>query len=231
MKVKSRGLGRKELVMDLRRYDLSRDGDDMLVSGMITEPVNWDFTIRMTPGDIPGMLRVAASRHTLGLGARWALRLLAVLVRWLLRSGRDTEPAPESGAAAGEEQKVEKVAPPVGAAAKKAQDRSAYLAEVRRQVAASRENGSDQGAGTGEDDPSDDARGNAEPVTAAPVASATGENGSGRAGPPARTAAAHVRERARGRRRPSRDDRPANASRAPSRTAAGAASATGRRPR
>lgn len=71
MKLRSRGLGRRELVMDFREYEITRDGDDVVVSGTIREPVTWDFSIRISGEDIPGMLRVGMHRHTLSLAARW----------------------------------------------------------------------------------------------------------------------------------------------------------------
>lgn len=60
--------------MDFREYEITRDGDDVVVSGTIHEPVNWDFTIRVTGDDIPGMLRLGLHRHTLAMAARWVLR-------------------------------------------------------------------------------------------------------------------------------------------------------------
>jgi hypothetical protein len=71
VKLRSRGLGRKELVMDFREYEVARDGDEVVVSGTIREPVNWDFTIRISGDDIPGMLRLGLHRHTLGMAFRW----------------------------------------------------------------------------------------------------------------------------------------------------------------
>jgi hypothetical protein len=71
MKLRSRGLGRRELVMDFREYEIKREGDEVVIVGTIHEPVTWDFTIRIEPRDIPGMLRVGINHHTLGLGARW----------------------------------------------------------------------------------------------------------------------------------------------------------------
>jgi hypothetical protein len=73
MKLRSRGLGRRELVMDFREYEIKREGHEVVIEGTITEPVTWDFTIRIEPRDIPGMLRVGMNHHTLGLGARWIL--------------------------------------------------------------------------------------------------------------------------------------------------------------
>ncbi len=86
MKLRSRGLGRKELVMDFREYEIKRDGDDVVVSGTIREPVNWDFTIRINGDDIPGMLRLGLHRHTLAMAARWAFH----------RSAKGPPPKPET---------------------------------------------------------------------------------------------------------------------------------------
>jgi hypothetical protein len=74
VKLQSKGLGSKELVLDFREYDISREGDDVVISGTIREPVTWNFSIRIRQDDIPGMLRVGLSRHTLRMGVRWALR-------------------------------------------------------------------------------------------------------------------------------------------------------------
>ncbi|RIK06119.1 MAG: hypothetical protein DCC49_11785 [Acidobacteria bacterium] len=71
MKLKSRGLGRKELIMDFREYEVTREGDEVLVTGTIKKPVHWDFSIRMSPDDIPGMLKVALSPATIGMFFRW----------------------------------------------------------------------------------------------------------------------------------------------------------------
>jgi len=46
MRLRSRGLGRKELVMDFREYETIREGDEVVVVGTIRDPVNWDFSIR-----------------------------------------------------------------------------------------------------------------------------------------------------------------------------------------
>jgi hypothetical protein len=91
MRLRSKGLGRKELVMDFREYDISLDGDDVIVSGTIRAPVTWDFSIRFSQADIPGLLRVGLSRHVLRMALRWVLRRPA-------RSPEGT-PAPAGGAA------------------------------------------------------------------------------------------------------------------------------------
>ncbi len=76
MKLRSRGLGRKELVMDFRRYDVRREGDEVLITGTITEPVTWDFSIRLEQDDFPGLIRVARSRAVMSLFFSWVGGLL-----------------------------------------------------------------------------------------------------------------------------------------------------------
>ena len=41
MRLKSRGLGRKELVMDFREYTTIREDGEAVVVGTIRDPVNW----------------------------------------------------------------------------------------------------------------------------------------------------------------------------------------------
>ena len=70
MRLKSRGLGRKELVMDFREYNVVREGNEILIVCTIRDPVNWEFSIRMCEDDIPGVARVAARTSTLALVLR-----------------------------------------------------------------------------------------------------------------------------------------------------------------
>jgi len=63
MRLKSRGLGRKELVMDFREYTLIREEGEVVVVGTIRDPVNWDFTIRMCEDDVIGMTKLVLNRH------------------------------------------------------------------------------------------------------------------------------------------------------------------------
>ncbi len=70
MRLKSRGLGRKELVMDFREYEVIREGDEIVVVGTIRDPVNWDFSIRMCEDDLAGIANVAMRKPTLGLVLR-----------------------------------------------------------------------------------------------------------------------------------------------------------------
>jgi len=58
MRLKSRGLGRKELVMDFREYAVVPEDDEVVVVGTIRDPVNWDFSIRVCEDDIAGMTKL-----------------------------------------------------------------------------------------------------------------------------------------------------------------------------
>ena len=82
MRLKSKGLGRKELVMDFREYTVVREGDELVVVGTIRDPINWDFTIRMCEDDLAGLIALSANRNTFGLIMRW----LFGLMRWLFGS-------------------------------------------------------------------------------------------------------------------------------------------------
>jgi hypothetical protein len=67
MRLRSRGLGRKELVMDFREYAVLRQDEEVVVVGAIRDPVNWDFTIRFCEDDIVGMTRLVLRPAMLGL--------------------------------------------------------------------------------------------------------------------------------------------------------------------
>jgi hypothetical protein len=67
MRLKSRGLGRKELVMDFREYTTIREGNEVVIVGTIRDPVNWDFTIRVCEDDIVGMSKLILRPAMIGL--------------------------------------------------------------------------------------------------------------------------------------------------------------------
>jgi hypothetical protein len=60
MKLWSRGLGKTELIMDFRYYQVKSDkaSDNVYIIGKITDPVNWEFRITLGPEDIPGMIKM-----------------------------------------------------------------------------------------------------------------------------------------------------------------------------
>ncbi|MBW2695771.1 MAG: hypothetical protein JRE70_04815 [Deltaproteobacteria bacterium] len=66
MQLRSRGLGRKALVMDFREYEVVREGNEIVVVGTIRDPVHWDFSIRICEDDLAGIARIALRKPTLG---------------------------------------------------------------------------------------------------------------------------------------------------------------------
>ncbi len=74
MRLKSRGLGRKELVMDFREYAPIREDDEVVMVGTIRDPVNWDFSIRICEDDIAGVIRLVFSKPMLGMLLRRMFR-------------------------------------------------------------------------------------------------------------------------------------------------------------
>jgi hypothetical protein len=67
VRLKSRGLGRKELVMDFREYTVIREDDEIVVVGTIRDPVNWDFSIRMCEDDVVGMTKLILCKPMIGI--------------------------------------------------------------------------------------------------------------------------------------------------------------------
>ncbi len=67
MRLKSRGLGRRELVMDFREYAVISEEDEVIIVGTIRDPVNWDFSIRMCEDDVVGMTKLVFSRPMIGI--------------------------------------------------------------------------------------------------------------------------------------------------------------------
>jgi len=61
MKLWSRGLGRTEIDMDLRYYEIVKDPQTgyITVIGTMQSPVTWEFTIKLEPDDIAGVIKLA----------------------------------------------------------------------------------------------------------------------------------------------------------------------------
>ena len=91
MKLWSRGLGKQELIMDFMKYDIRREGQEVVISGRITDPVNWEFWIRFNEGDVPGLVRVAKNPSIVAMVSRyWCRKLL-----FWRRPAQSEEPAEE----------------------------------------------------------------------------------------------------------------------------------------
>lgn len=65
MRLRSKGLGRKEMVMDFREYEAMIKDNELVIVGIIREPVTWDFSIRFCEDDYPAILDLALRKATL----------------------------------------------------------------------------------------------------------------------------------------------------------------------
>lgn len=78
MRFWSKGLGDKQLVIDLSRGNLSNEpNNEVVMRGIIVEPVKWNYEVTLFDTDVRGILRVALTPQALiyfaknigGLGA------------------------------------------------------------------------------------------------------------------------------------------------------------------
>lgn len=105
MRVWSQGLGKRTLDLDLGEGEISREGDDLLIRGLMGEPVWWEYTVRLTEEDIVRVFRLAICRtavdFVVGRKDRWklvgrlsaeCLRLPALLLGSLWCSLRSSTP-------------------------------------------------------------------------------------------------------------------------------------------
>ena len=65
MRLRSKGLGRREMVMDFREYEVVMEGDELVVVGIIRDPVTWDFSIRFCEDDYLAVFKLAFHPQTL----------------------------------------------------------------------------------------------------------------------------------------------------------------------
>ena len=46
--------------MDFREYRAARNGDELVITGSVHEPVHWDFSFRVCQDDVPGLVKMIA---------------------------------------------------------------------------------------------------------------------------------------------------------------------------
>jgi hypothetical protein len=61
MRFWSKGLGERELVIDLSRGNLTREDGKVFMRGVIAEPVAWNYEVTLFEEDVRGILRVLVS--------------------------------------------------------------------------------------------------------------------------------------------------------------------------
>ena len=65
MRLRSKGLGRREMVMDFREYEVLLEGNELVVVGTIRDPVTWDFSIRFCEDDYLAVVKLAFHPQTI----------------------------------------------------------------------------------------------------------------------------------------------------------------------
>jgi hypothetical protein len=75
MKIKSRGLGKRQLDMNLKEFKIAKKKGYVELQGVTHAPITWETTIRIMPQDIGGMLRLAVNPKVLFLGVLWVLHI------------------------------------------------------------------------------------------------------------------------------------------------------------
>ena len=81
MKLWSRGLGRTEVTMDFRYYKVIKDkkNGDVVIIGNMQDPVTWEFTMKMEPDDIAGIMKILFSFSMLAFVFKNAFRYIKYL--------------------------------------------------------------------------------------------------------------------------------------------------------
>ncbi len=74
MRVWSRGLGRVELAMDVKKVVTVFDGDALYLTGRTEPPVGWDFVVIIGPSEAGALVRLML-QYKVGLFFRRFLRL------------------------------------------------------------------------------------------------------------------------------------------------------------
>ncbi len=75
MKIRSRGLGKRELQLNLGEFKVTSENKEVVLSGVTHAPVTWETNIRIRSEDIGSIIKLALSFKILKLVIRWALRM------------------------------------------------------------------------------------------------------------------------------------------------------------
>lgn len=59
MRVRSKGLGRIELLFDIEKLNYSEENGHLVITGKTLRPVVWDFRIAISENEVPSLVKVA----------------------------------------------------------------------------------------------------------------------------------------------------------------------------
>lgn len=96
MKLWSRGLGRTEVTMDFRYYKVIKDpkSGEVIVIGKMQDPVTWEFTMKLEPCDVAGIMKLFFSSAMLGYVFKNMYRYISYLFnrkKYVLEGDEDLE--------------------------------------------------------------------------------------------------------------------------------------------
>ena len=97
MRVWSKGLGTRELVIDFAKSSITREGDKVLVRGVIQEPIAWNFEITLSKEDVPGLFNVIVSTAVLSHFARNITGVFTFAYDKFIRRQRGRRPSESVG--------------------------------------------------------------------------------------------------------------------------------------
>lgn len=74
LRIRSKGLGRIELLFDLAKVDISKGNEEVVITGKTQRPVIWDFKITISEREVPSLFKIALSKpvRTLILSYLWS---------------------------------------------------------------------------------------------------------------------------------------------------------------
>ncbi len=75
MRIKSRGLGKRELQLNLGEFKVTTESKEVVLSGVTHAPVTWETTIRIRSEDMGSMIKLAFNPQVIKLVIRWIFRL------------------------------------------------------------------------------------------------------------------------------------------------------------
>ena len=98
MRFWSKGLGERELVIDLSRGNLTNEEGKVFMRGIIVEPVNWHYEVTLFPEDVRGILRVMISLQAIIYFIKNFPQLLVFFGRFIKRDfGNEIEAEAKPG--------------------------------------------------------------------------------------------------------------------------------------
>jgi len=62
LRIRSKGLGRIELLFDLGKVDVSQGTEEVVITGKTQRPVIWDFKITISEREVPSLFKIAFSK-------------------------------------------------------------------------------------------------------------------------------------------------------------------------